>query len=100
MTDDVSHLLLLNRRNSAVEPTLFANELEKFRPYQVRLDKAEQIQRVTLEEVAAEWAQLKNKGGKGAGAKKWEEREKKRLDLIKRFGRSRDAWMEVREGLG
>ncbi|KAI0267491.1 BRO1-like domain-containing protein [Gloeopeniophorella convolvens] len=38
-SDDVSHLLLLNRRNPNVEPTIFASELEKFRPYQQRLSQ-------------------------------------------------------------
>ncbi|BEI87484.1 uncharacterized protein CcaverHIS019_0102020 [Cutaneotrichosporon cavernicola] len=39
-SDDVSNLLLLNRRSSNVEPQLFAAELEKFRPYQSRLGSA------------------------------------------------------------
>lgn len=39
-SDDVSNLLLLNRRSSNVEPQLFAAELEKFRPYQSRLSSA------------------------------------------------------------
>ncbi|KAJ9102499.1 hypothetical protein QFC21_002899 [Naganishia friedmannii] len=50
--DDVSHLLLLNRRNTDASPTLFATELEKFKPYQARLSAACQAQRDVVDDVA------------------------------------------------
>ncbi|KAF8152985.1 BRO1-like domain-containing protein [Crassisporium funariophilum] len=98
-TDDVSHLLLLNRRNTGVEPTLFAAELEKFRPYQQRLASTVHHQEVALQEVAALWKALKDHAGRGAGARKWDEREKKKKDTVRRFSRARDSYMEVRDGL-
>ncbi|PPQ99317.1 hypothetical protein CVT24_009185 [Panaeolus cyanescens] len=98
-TDDVSHLLLLNRRNSGVEPTLFAAELEKFRPYQQRLASTVHHQEVALQEVTTLWKGLKDLAGRGTGAKKWEERERNKKDTIRRFSRARDAYMEVRDGL-
>ncbi|KAJ3893854.1 BRO1-domain-containing protein [Lentinula edodes] len=96
-TDDVSHLLLLNRRNTAVEPTLFAAELEKFRPYQQRLGQAVAQQEVVLSEVGAFWKKLREMSG--SLARKWEEREKRKKDLLVRFGRARDVYMEVRDGI-
>ncbi|KAJ4496116.1 BRO1-like domain-containing protein [Lentinula edodes] len=111
-TDDVSHLLLLNRRNTAVEPTLFAAELEKFRPYQQRLGQTVAQQEVVLSEVGAFWKKLREmsggrksynrtSGGTGGGslARKWEERERRKRDLLVRFGRARDVYMEVRDGI-
>jgi len=98
-TDDVSHLLLLNRRNTGVESTLFANELEKFRPYQQRLGSAVHHQQVTLQEVTGLWRKLRDHASRGPGAKKWEEREKRKKDAIKRFSRARDGYMEVRDGI-
>ncbi|KAL1745989.1 BRO1-like domain-containing protein [Schizophyllum fasciatum] len=98
-TDDVSHLLLLNRRNTGVEPTLFAAELEKFRPYQQRLAATVQYQQVALREVAGMWKNLRESVGRGPGARKWEERERKKKDTIKRFQRARDGYMEIRDGL-
>jgi len=98
-TDDVSHLLLLNRRNTGVETTLFANELEKFRPYQQRLGSAVHHQQVTLQEVTGLWRKLRDHASRGPGAKKWEEREKRKKDAIKRFSRARDGYMEVRDGI-
>jgi len=98
-SDDVSHLLLLNRRNSGVEPTLFAAELEKFRPYQQRLASSVHHQTVTIQEVSALWKGLKDIAGRGPGARKWDEREKKKKETVRRFSRARDGYMEVRDGL-
>ncbi|KAK0223719.1 BRO1-domain-containing protein [Armillaria fumosa] len=98
-TDDVSHLLLLNRRNTGVEPTLFAAELEKFRPYQQRLEATMQHQGLALQEITTLWKGLKDLAGRGPGARKWEEREKCKKDTVRRFSRARDVYMEVRDGL-
>ncbi|THV02206.1 BRO1-domain-containing protein [Dendrothele bispora CBS 962.96] len=98
-SDDVSHLLLLNRRNTGVEPALFAAELEKFRPYQQRLAATIQHQNVTLQEVSSLWKTLRDIAGRGPGARKWEEREKRKKDTVKRFSRARDGYMEVKDGL-
>ncbi|PPQ68084.1 hypothetical protein CVT25_014247 [Psilocybe cyanescens] len=98
-TDDVSHLLLLNRRNSGVEPTLFAAELEKFRPYQQRLASTVHHQEMALQEVTTLWKGLRDLAGRGAGARRWEEREKRKKDTVRRFSRARDGYMEVRDGL-
>ncbi|KAI0943520.1 hypothetical protein AcW1_002667 [Taiwanofungus camphoratus] len=98
-SDDVSHLLLLNRRNTGVESSLFAGELEKFRPYQQRLTATVHAEQVTLQEVSTLWRGLKDLAGRGPGAKQWEERERRKKDTIRRFSRARDGYMEVRDGL-
>ncbi|KAH9903210.1 BRO1-like domain-containing protein [Cubamyces lactineus] len=97
--DDVSHLLLLNRRNTGVESTLFAGELEKFRPYQQRLAATVHHEQVTLQELTQLWRALRDMAGRGPGAKKWEEREKRKKETVRRFSRARDVYMEVRDGL-
>ncbi|KAJ7594371.1 BRO1-like domain-containing protein [Mycena floridula] len=98
-TDDVSHLLLLNRRNTGVEPALFAAELEKFRPYQQRLAATVHLQEAVLKEIQGLWKNLKDAGGRGAGARRWDEREKRKKDTVRRFQRTRDGYMEVRDGV-
>ncbi|KAF8635718.1 hypothetical protein AX15_000336 [Amanita polypyramis BW_CC] len=97
--DDVSHLLLVNKRNAGVEPTLFAAELEKFRPYQHRLSATVHHQEIALQELASLWKGLKDLAGRGAGARKWDEREKRKKDSVRRFSRARDAYMEIKDGL-
>ncbi|KAJ7489516.1 BRO1-like domain-containing protein [Mycena latifolia] len=98
-TDDVSHLLLLNRRNTGVEPTLFAAELEKFRPYQQRLAATIHHQEVALQDVAARWKTLKDFTDYKSPARKWDEKQKRRQEGVRRFGRAREGYEEVRDGL-
>ncbi|KAF8957529.1 BRO1-like domain-containing protein [Flammula alnicola] len=81
------------------KPTLFAAELEKFRPYQQRLTSTVHHQEVALQELTTLWKGLKDLAGRGAGARKWEEREKRKKDTVRRFSRARDGYMEVRDGL-
>ena len=95
----MSHLLLLNRRNTGVESTLFAGELEKFKPYQQRLAATIHHEQVTVQEVTTLWRGLKDLAGRGPGARKWEERERRKKDTIKRFSQASDAYMEARDGL-
>ncbi|KAH9925050.1 BRO1-domain-containing protein [Epithele typhae] len=97
--DDVSHLLLLNRRNTGVESTLFAGELEKFRAYQQRLAATVRHEQIAIQELNTLWRGLRDLAGRGSGAKKWEEREKRKKDTVRRFSRARDVYMEVRDGL-
>ncbi|KAL5520897.1 BRO1 [Sanghuangporus sanghuang] len=98
-SDDVSHLLLLNRRNQAVEPALFAAELEKFKPFQNSLVATVQYEQTVLSEITQLWKGLKDLAGRGPGARKWEEREKRKRETMRRFTRARDGYMEVRDGL-
>ncbi|KAG1789146.1 BRO1-like domain-containing protein [Suillus plorans] len=97
--DDVSHLLLLNRRNPGAEQSLFAAELEKFRTYQQRLGTTVHNQQVVLKEIQGLWKNLRDLAGRGPGAKKWDERERRKKDTVRRFSNARDGYMEVRDGL-
>ncbi|KAG2040773.1 BRO1-like domain-containing protein [Suillus americanus] len=97
--DDVSHLLLLNRRNPGAEQSLFAAELEKFRAYQQRLGTTVYNQQAVLQEIQGLWKHLRDLAGRGPGAKKWDERERRKKDTVRRFSNARDGYMEVRDGL-
>jgi hypothetical protein len=76
--DDVSHLLLLNCRNTSVEPALFAAELEKFRPYQQCLASTVHHQELAFQELTTLWKGLKDLAGRGPGARKWGKTRKKK----------------------
>ena len=56
-------------------------------------------QQATLQEIAQSWKTLKAEGGSGKGVKKWEERQKRTNDLIKRFVLTREGYLEVRDGI-
>lgn len=94
----MSHLLLVNHRSANAEQTVFAAELEKFRPYQQRLVATVSHQEVTLEEIARIWKALKNGRGK-TWVKKAEALEKRRVSLMGRFIQARETWVQVREGV-
>ena len=94
----MSHLLLLNHRSSNVEPTLFATELEKFRPYQARVTATITHQESALEELAKLWKALKSGRGR-EWVKKAEAKEKKRMDLVGRLLNAREGWAQVKEAL-
>ncbi|KAG9092612.1 bck1-like resistance to osmotic shock [Ceratobasidium sp. 370] len=99
--DDVSQLLLLNRRSGpTVETALFQSELEKFKPYQARISSTVHHQQATLQEVGGLLRRLQNERGKGGWAKQWEAGEKRRREAVTRVARAREGWMEVREGAG
>ena len=94
----MSHLLLLSRRNPNVEPTIFAAELEKFRPYQQRLGQTVHHQHAAVQEITKLWRALKELGGRG-GARKWDERERRKKETVRRFTQASEKYMEVRDGL-
>jgi len=97
--DDVSHILLLHRRGTSFEPSLFAHELEKFKPFQQRVAQSIQLQQVALQEVSQKWKSLKGAASRGPGTRKYEEKERRRMEIVRRFARARESWVEVTEGI-
>ena len=79
--------------------TAFAAELEKFRPYQQRLTQTLHHQHVALQELTQLWNALRELAGRGEGARRWDERERRKNETVKRFGRARDGYMEARDGV-
>ncbi|WVQ95192.1 hypothetical protein IAU59_002286 [Kwoniella sp. CBS 9459] len=97
--DDVSSLLLLNRRSSGVEPQLFAAELEKFRPYQGRLASAVQASASLLQELEMLVRQVE----KGKGVKELQHGNKDRSRRVKEWERklieAGEGYAEIQAGL-
>jgi hypothetical protein len=98
-TDDVSHLLLLNRRSQGVEPTLFAAELEKFSPYQHRISAALASQSGLLDEMAALIKQAENGRGVRDAQRKMGGAAQRRDDLDRRFRAAYEGYMDARSNL-
>ncbi|WWC63541.1 uncharacterized protein I303_106144 [Kwoniella dejecticola CBS 10117] len=97
--DDVSNLLLLNRRSTGVEPQLFAAELEKFRPYQSRLAAAIQASTSILTELEMLVRQVE----KGKGVKELQRSHKDRSKRVRAWERklieAGEGWAEIQAGL-
>ena len=98
-TDDVSQLLLLNRRTNGVEPSLFATELEKFRPFQNRLNAAVEHERTTLQEITDTLDRLTAHPGARETQAKWDGAQRRVRELSSKLGRAMVDYQEVRSGL-
>jgi tyrosine-protein phosphatase non-receptor type 23 len=97
--DDISQLLILNRKSQNVEPTLFAAELEKFRPHQARIQATISMQQSTLQQIQTVYNQLAS-GKKGKEIKdRFVKVERAKKELIARYKRAHDAYLEIRTGV-
>ncbi|KAJ9121703.1 hypothetical protein QFC22_002323 [Naganishia vaughanmartiniae] len=97
--DDVSHLLLLNRRNTDASPTLFATELEKFKPYQARLSAACQAQRDVVDDVAKLCAKVEALPGFRKLLAEKDGRGRRTEGLVARFRDAVAGYEDVRVGV-
>ncbi|KAG6879495.1 hypothetical protein C0992_002105 [Termitomyces sp. T32_za158] len=104
-TDDVSHLLLLNRRNTGIEPTLFASELEKFKPYTQRLASLLPTQQSILTDIRTLYTSLRALASPSSSStnakimRRWDEAERRRRELVRSFLSAKEGYVKVREGL-
>lgn len=99
-TDDISHILILNRKGSAdAQPALFATELEKFRPHQQRLTQTLQAQQSALADVNNGFKTLTESSKARQVQGQWADAERKKRDLITRLGRAAQAYGDVRTAL-
>ncbi|EGG03704.1 uncharacterized protein MELLADRAFT_37880, partial [Melampsora larici-populina 98AG31] len=97
--DDISQLLILNRKVQNVEPALFSAELEKFRAHSGRISATLHIQTSTIQEVVAQYkALVEGKRGK-AIQDNWTNASKHRTQLLARLQRAYENHEEIRSGL-
>lgn len=98
-SDDISQVLVLNRRAQNVDSSIFAAELEKFKPHQKRIAVSLHHQQALIAEVNTAFKELSElPASKSAGAK-WDEKEKARNRLVARLRRARDSNAQVRAGV-
>ena len=97
--DDISHLLILNRKTQNVEPSLFAAELEKFRPHQNRIGATVHHQQVALNEVTAAYKTLSESPRARQIQTRFGRVDKRRKDLLARFRRAHEGYGEARAGV-
>ncbi|KAG6887635.1 hypothetical protein C0995_013884 [Termitomyces sp. Mi166 len=105
--DDVSHLLLVNRRNTGIEPALFASELEKFKPYTLRLAALQPTQDLLLTDIRSLYASLRSLSSSSSSTntryakiiRRWDTQDRRKKELVKRFVSAKEGYVQVREGL-
>ncbi|CAG8543336.1 10433_t:CDS:2, partial [Dentiscutata heterogama] len=97
--DDISHLLILNKKTQNIEPQLFATELEKFSPYRNRITSSIHHQQALLEELTVFYKNLV--GGEEARIlqDRWEQAERRKKEVCERLKKAKDNYLEVKDGL-
>ncbi|KAK0545770.1 bck1-like resistance to osmotic shock [Tilletia horrida] len=98
-TDDISHLLILNKRNTpsnGQENSLFQAELEKFKPHQQRIALSIKQQTSTLAEVTESWKELTESPLGRRSRSLHDARKRARQNLVDRLRQARDGYAEVR----
>ncbi|SPO20190.1 probable Vacuolar protein-sorting protein BRO1 [Ustilago trichophora] len=98
-TDDISQVLVLNRRAQNVDSSIFAAELEKFKPHQNRIAVSLHHQQSLLAEINAAFKELSELPASRSAGAKWDEKEKARHKLVARLKRARDSNAQVRAGV-
>ncbi|KAN0063564.1 bck1-like resistance to osmotic shock [Thecaphora frezii] len=95
-TDDISQLLVLNRRSQNVEPAIFAAELEKFKAHQNRLAVSVHHQQVVVGEVTQAYQELRQLAAAQRLERAWADKERWRSALVAKLKRAKEGHAEVR----
>ncbi|ORX93428.1 BRO1-domain-containing protein [Basidiobolus meristosporus CBS 931.73] len=97
--DDISHLLILNKKSPNVESQLFATELEKFKGHQNRIAVTVQHQQATVQELSGYFKALME----GAEAKRvqriWDNAEAKRDEVINKLRLAANGYLDIKNGV-
>ncbi|KAL9935822.1 hypothetical protein V8E36_005399 [Tilletia maclaganii] len=98
-TDDISHLLILNRRNTPAngqETSLFQAELEKFKPHQQRIALSIKQQASLVADLTEAWKELTESPQGRSTRALYDARKRARTGLVERLRKARDGYAEVR----
>ncbi|KAG0198691.1 bck1-like resistance to osmotic shock [Mortierella sp. GBA30] len=96
--DDISNLLILNKKSSGIEPQLFAQELEKFRPHQTRITATIHHQQALMQELTTHYKELMNGQEARSLQEVWDTTERKRQALADQLQRTKGSYMTVKDG--
>ncbi|TIB76076.1 BRO1-domain-containing protein [Wallemia mellicola] len=97
--DDVSHLLILNRKAQQVESDMFGSELEKFKDDQKMIDNSISEQLKRLEELNGSWLRLTSTTRAKDIHNKHSESDRRRKEILKKFKKAGDTYFEAADGV-
>jgi hypothetical protein len=98
MKDDISQMLLLNKKSNA-EQQIFANELEKFRPHQQRISATIQYQQQAIQDLTNAFKSLMEGSEAQTLQLQHDKAERLRRNLTSDFSEANSIYNEVKEGL-
>ncbi|KAJ1650009.1 bck1-like resistance to osmotic shock, partial [Dispira simplex] len=94
--DDISHILLLNRRNKEVEPQIFHNELAKYTPFLDRLSELLDTQRTLIQSLSEAFRTLMELPEANRIQTAWDTVEGQRDRLVQQLEDTRNEYDEIR----
>ncbi|KAL4403018.1 protein transport to vacuole protein [Malassezia pachydermatis] len=97
--DDISRTLLLNRRVKNIEPTLFAQELNKYAPLRQRMDDHLALQQKRIEALTDALDRLSMHPGAADVRRTWDATHSTAQEWDARLLRAYDAYVEVQSGM-
>ncbi|KAH9452967.1 hypothetical protein Pst134EB_016910 [Puccinia striiformis f. sp. tritici] len=97
--DDISQLLILNRKAQNIEPALFAAELEKFQAHSGRISATIHLQATAIQELTAHYkALIESRRGKEV-QERWTSASKRKTQATGRLEAAYQSHEEVRSSL-
>ncbi|KAJ1969502.1 bck1-like resistance to osmotic shock [Dispira parvispora] len=94
--DDISHILLLNRRNKEVEPQIFHNELAKYTPLLDRLSELLDTQRALIQSLSEAFRTLMELPEANRIQTAWDTVEGQRDRLVQQLEDAYNEYDEIR----
>ncbi|KAI9260669.1 BRO1-like domain-containing protein [Phascolomyces articulosus] len=99
LQDDISQLLILNKKTVNIEQQIFSSELEKFKPHQQRISASIHQQQQVIQELSAAFKAVMDGEEAQKLQKRWDAAERQRRQIIERFKRAHAGYLETKEGL-
>ena len=98
-TDDISSVLILNKKTPGIENRVFKSELEKFKPHQIRISATISRQEQLVEELTSTFKLvLENKANKSK-QRKWESVSHRIRSRTKELDRAASTYQNISSGL-
>ncbi|OAD75301.1 hypothetical protein PHYBLDRAFT_30590, partial [Phycomyces blakesleeanus NRRL 1555(-)] len=97
--DDISHLLILNKKVANVEQQIFASELEKFQSHQQRIGQTIHKQQQVIQELTTAFKLLMEGEDAQKLQSRWDLADRQRRNVAERFSRAKTGYFDVKEGL-
>ncbi|KAI9300515.1 BRO1-like domain-containing protein [Cunninghamella echinulata] len=98
--DDISQLLILNKKSNTEQQQIFASELEKYRPHQQRIHATIHQQKQMIQELTTTFKSLMEGEEAKALQSKWDKMERQKKKLTDQYKFAKDTYFEIQEGLG
>lgn len=98
-SDDISSLLVLNQKAPNIEETLFKSELEKFQPYQARIEASIHHQKNLLNDLTSVWKKVLSTESVRKKTSNSEELRNQRMVATESLKHAYNNWRDAQEGL-